>query len=128
MTVSFHYSQTLDILDDLVEDFKLKSKDNADSVNNNNYVENKKTGRLIVMDVSGVADCSNTFGSFLTVITKFSYLAYIYFILFFKERKFEEKLYQKQTFVTFPQSLFHFKPSQRYYRLTCYNHNKSFAV
>lgn len=83
MTVSFHYSQTLDILDDLVEDFKLKSKDNADSVNNNNYVENKKTGRLIVMDVSGVADCSNTFGSFLTVITKFSYhCLYIFHIIF----------------------------------------------
>ena len=70
MTVSFHYSQTLDILDDLVEDFKLKSKDNADSVNNNNYVENKKTGRLIVMGVSGLADCSNTFGSFLNSYNK----------------------------------------------------------
>ena len=71
------------ILDDLVEDFKLKSKDNADSVNNNNYVENKKTGRLIVMDVSGLADCSNTFGSFLTVITKFSYhCLYIFHIIF----------------------------------------------
>ena len=40
--VSFHYPQTLENFDDLVEDFKLKLIDDTDSINNNNYGENQK--------------------------------------------------------------------------------------
>ena len=38
--VSFHYPQTLENFDDLVEDFKLKLIDDTDSINNSNYGEN----------------------------------------------------------------------------------------
>lgn len=41
--VSFHYPQTLETFDDLLEDFKLKKPiDNTDFIDNNNYGENKK--------------------------------------------------------------------------------------
>ena len=60
----FHYPQTLDRLDDVIEDFKLKTTDDTDSINDSEYGENKKLERLIVMDdVSGLADRLNTFAN-----------------------------------------------------------------
>ena len=60
----FHYLQTLDRLDDVIEDFKLKTTDDTDSINDSEYGENKKLERLIVMDdVSGLADRLNTFAN-----------------------------------------------------------------
>ena len=77
--VSFHYPQTLEAFDDLVEEFKLKSIDDTDSsINANKYGKKKKNDRLIVMeDVSDLANRSNIFGSFLTVTRKFGY-HYVY--------------------------------------------------
>ena len=98
--VSFHYPQTLEAFGDLVEEFKLKSIDDTDSsINANNYGEKKKIDHLIVMDnVSGLADCSNIFASFLTVTRNLAIIAFIYFILFCQKRKFGRKSYHKLTF------------------------------
>ena len=53
--VEFHYPQTLDRFDDLIEDFKLKTIEDTDSINETKYGEDKKIQRVIVMDnVSGL--------------------------------------------------------------------------
>ena len=50
----------------LNEDFKIETIEDADSMNETEYVEDKKIQRLIVTDdVSGLADRSNTFANFL---------------------------------------------------------------
>ena len=72
--VEFHYPQTPERFDDLIEDFKLKTIEDIDSINETEYDEDKKIQRLIVMDdVSGLADRSNTLDNFLTVTKKFGY-------------------------------------------------------
>ena len=40
--VTFHYPQTLDRLDDVIENFMLKTIDDTDSINDSEYSENKK--------------------------------------------------------------------------------------
>ena len=50
----------------LNEDFKIETIEDADSMNETEYVKDKKIQRLIVTDdVSGLADRSNTFANFL---------------------------------------------------------------
>ena len=86
--VTFHYPQTLYHLDEVIEDFKLKTIGNIDSINDSEYSENKKIERLIVMDdVSGLADRSNTFADFLAVIRNSAITACIYFTLFYQKNK-----------------------------------------
>ena len=113
--VSFHYPQTLEAFDSLVEEFNLKSIGDTDSsINANNYDGIKKFDRLIVMDdVSGLTDRSNIFASFLTVTRKFGYHC-----VFCQKRKFGRKLHRKLIFLTFLQPLFLSKLSRRYCRLT----------
>ena len=56
-----------------MEDFKLKTIEYTDSINETEYGEDK-IQRLIVMDdVSSLAHQSNTFPNFLTVTRKFGY-------------------------------------------------------
>ena len=55
--IQFHYPQTLERFDDLIEDFKLKTIEDTDSINENEYGEEKRIQRLIATDdVSGLAD------------------------------------------------------------------------
>ena len=55
--VEFHYPKTLERFDDSIEDFKLKTIEDTNSINENEYGEDKKIQRFIVMDdVSGFAD------------------------------------------------------------------------
>ena len=64
--INFHHPKYLTKFDDLIEEFKVKSKASEvtieDNDSNNFYGENKKRDRLIVMgDVSGLADRSENF-------------------------------------------------------------------
>ena len=71
-----HVAKEQDELDSLIETFKLRSREESDDSNilNNSFGENRKLGRLIIMDdVSGVADVSKKFANFLTVTRKFGY-------------------------------------------------------
>ena len=64
--VEFHYPQTLERFDELIEHFKLKTIEVTDSINETEYGEDKKIQCLVVMDdVHGLADRSNTFVNFL---------------------------------------------------------------
>ena len=83
----FHYSQDQNGLKDLLDEFKqISESDETDSKNNvNNIFSEKATrGRLIVMDdVSGLADESKNFASFLTVAWKYRYsCVYIFRTIF----------------------------------------------
>ena len=60
--VEFHYPQTFERFDDLIEDFKLKTVEDTEYINDTEYGKDEKTQRLIVInDVSGLLDRSNTF-------------------------------------------------------------------
>ena len=86
--IEFHYPQTLEHFDDLIEDFKLKAIEDTDSINETKYGGDKKIQHLIVMDdVSGLADRSNTFANFLTVTRKFVIIVSTYFILLYRKKK-----------------------------------------
>ena len=76
-----HIAQEQDKLDSLIETFKQPSHENSDKNNvNNSFGENKKLDQRIVMDdVSGVADISKNFANFLTVLKKFGYNCVYFF-------------------------------------------------
>ena len=79
--VSFYYPRSIDELEDLLEEFKQKSRSEEEATSdsqsaknvNNVFGEKSNCDRLIVMDVSGLADESKKFASFLTVARKYSY-------------------------------------------------------
>ena len=81
--VELHYPRTLERFDDLIEDFQLKTIEDTDSINETEYGEDKNNQGLIVMDnISGLADRSNTFTSFLIVTKKFGHhWVYIFHII-----------------------------------------------
>ena len=79
--IQFHYPQTLERL---IEDFKLKTIEDTDSINETEYGGDKKIKHLIVMDnVSGLADRSNRFASFLTMNRKIGYHCFYTFHIIF---------------------------------------------
>ena len=106
----FHYPKDKHNFEELLEQFK--SKSNAAKLNEtdstelnlyrNSLGEKSKRDQLIVMDyVSGQADSSKKFESFLTVTRKFNYhCAYIFHTLY-PEKKFGNQLYHKQIFLIF---------------------------
>ena len=88
--LDFYYSRNKDQFDNLLEYFKTKSascdenveendthseeNDKVDLIYDKGFGEKSKRNRLIVMDdVSGLADTSSKFASFLTVARKFGY-------------------------------------------------------
>ena len=80
--LEFHYPKNKEHFENLLQDFKIKLSQTGESsdtysVDDNRdgtYGENTKRDRLIVMDdVSGLADTSQKFASFLTVARKFRY-------------------------------------------------------
>ena len=96
--VEFHYPKNTIELEDIIEEFKMRSKasetvkDRFENENNDNdlnysnsfYGENnKKRDRLIVVDdVSGLADISEKLASFLTATPKFgSHCVYLFLII-----------------------------------------------
>ena len=74
----FHYPKNLVEFEDLIEEFKVRSEvsestivDNDNEFSDSFYGENKERDQLVVMDdVSGLADRSEKFSSFLTVARK----------------------------------------------------------
>ena len=76
--MNFHYPKRVDGLNDFLEEFKKQSRNSKDIASaknvNNGFVVKAKRGRLIVMDdVSGLADESKKFASFLAVARKYNY-------------------------------------------------------
>ena len=105
--IEFHYPADEDELSDQLEEFKLKSEndESTDSNNVNNVFGEKSIhDRLIVFDdVSGLADDSKKFVSFLTVARKYSYnCVYIFHTIYPEKANWRTILSETNIYNIFP--------------------------
>ena len=107
--VKFSYPIDEDEFADKLEEFKLESESENNSENNNVNVFGEKSvrDRLIVFDdVSGLADTSKKFVSFLTVARKYSYnCVYIFHTIYPEKSNWRTILSQTNIFNIFPASV-----------------------
>ena len=114
--VEFHYPNGIETFNDILEEFKARSntaKTKAldtnlfEEVVNSGFGEETKRDRLIVIDdVSGLADESKKFVSFLTVARKFNYNCVYVFHKIYPEKENEKRiLSQTNIFNIFPVSV-----------------------
>ena len=112
--IDFSYPNDEDELVDKLEEFKLESEsedDNSNNLNNDNIVNvfGEKTTRdklIIFDDVSGLADDSKKFVSFLTVAHKYSYnCVYIFHTIYPEKSNWHTILSQTNIFNIFPASV-----------------------
>ena len=109
--VNFAYPNDKEELAEKIEEYKLESEnendnDNFDNVNNT-FGENKKRDKLIVFDdVSGLADDSKKFVSFLTVARKYNYnCVYAFHTIYTEKSNWKTILSQTDIFNIFPASV-----------------------
>ena len=111
--VKFSYSTDKEELSEKIEEYKLESEsenenDNYDNYDNVNiFGENKKRDKLIVFDdVSGLADDSKKFASFLTVARKYNYnCVYAFHTIYTEKSNWKTILSQTNIFNIFPASV-----------------------
>ena len=110
--ISFFYPNDINELADLIEEFKLEvetEKNETDNENDNVTIfgEIINRDRLIVFDdVSGLADNSNKFASFLTVARKYKYnCVYIFHTIYPEKATWKTILSQTNIFNIFPASV-----------------------
>ena len=108
--ISFYYPNDVNDLADLIEEFKLEveSEDNENDDNVTSvFGEKINRDRLIVFDdVSGLADKSNKFASFLTVARKYKYnCVYIFHTIYPENTTWKTILSQTNIFNIFPASV-----------------------
>ena len=108
--VKFSYPLDEDELNDKLEEFKLESESENDSIDNNNvnvFGEKSTRDRLIVFDdVSGLADTSKKLVSFLTVARKYSYnCVYIFHTIYPEKSNWRTILSQTNIFNIFSASV-----------------------
>ena len=108
--VKFSYPSDKEELSAKIEEYKLESEsenenDNYDNVNI--FGENKKRDKLIVFDdVSGLADDSKKFASFLTVARKYNYnCVYAFHTIYTEKSNWKTILSQTNIFNIFPASV-----------------------
>ena len=113
-TVEFHYPKNKEHFENLSQEFKLRSRSDkyltkdTDSIRViSDYGENIKRDHLIVMDgVSGLANTSQKFASFLTVTRKFKYhCVYIFHIIHPEKSVWKSILSQTNILNIFPASV-----------------------
>ena len=108
--ISFYYPNGVNDLVDLIEEFKLEVE-SEDNENDNDvtsvFGEKINRDRLIVFDdVSGLADKSNKFASFLTVARKYKYnCVYIFHTIYPENTTWKTILSQTNIFNIFPASV-----------------------
>ena len=109
--VNFAYPNDRDELADKIEEYKLESEsegENDDNIDNvNSFGENKKRDKLIVFDdVSGLADDSKKFASFLTVARKYNYnCIYAFHTIYTEKTNWKTIISQTNIFNIFPASV-----------------------
>ena len=111
--VKFAYPNDKDELADKIEEYKIESEGETNENNEedyqtvNNFGENKKRDKLIVFDdVSGLADDSKKFASFLTVARKYSYSCiYAFHTIYTEKSNWKTILSQTNIFNIFPASV-----------------------
>ena len=112
--ISFFYPNDVNDLVDLIEEFKLEVESESDNENDDRddnitsvFGEKINRDRLIVFDdVSGLADKSNKFASFLTVARKYKYnCVYIFHTIYPENTTWKTILSQTNIFNIFPASV-----------------------
>ena len=108
--VNFAYPTDKEELADKIEEYKLESESENDNDNFDNvniFGENKKRDKLIVFDdVSGLADDSKKFTSFLTVARKYNYnCVYAFHTIYTEKSNWKTILSQTNIFNIFPASV-----------------------
>ena len=108
--VKFDYRHDKEELAQNIEEYKLESESENDYENNDNvniFGEEKKRDRLIVFDdVSGLADESKKFTSFLTVARKYKYnCIYVFHTIYTEKSNWKTILSQTNIFNIFPASI-----------------------
>ena len=111
--VNFTYPNDKYELADKIEEYKLESDSQNDENDEENYQnvntfgENKKRDKLIVFDnVSGLADDSKKFASFLTVARKYNYSCiYAFHTIYTEKDNWKTILSQTNIFNIFPASV-----------------------
>ena len=108
--IEFYYPSDEDELSDKLEEFKLESESDETNNSNNNvnvFGEKSIRDRLIVFDdVSGLADNSKKFASFLTVARKYKYnCVYIFHTIYPEKANWQTILSQTNIFNIFPASI-----------------------
>ena len=109
--ISFFYPNDISELADLIEEFKLEVETEKNEIDENENVtifgEVINRDRLIVFDdVSGLADNSNKFASFLTVARKYKYnCVYIFHTIYPEKATWKTILSQTNIFNIFPASV-----------------------
>ena len=107
--ISFYYPNDVNDLVDLIDEFKLEIE--SEETDNENVIsvfgEKINRDRLIVFDdVSGLADKSNKFASFLTVARKYKYnCVYIFHTIYPENTIWKTILSQTNIFNIFPASV-----------------------
>ena len=109
MKLLFFYPNDVNELADLLEEFKLEleTEETESNDNVNIFDEMINRDRLIVFDdVSGLADNSNKFASFLTVARKYNYnCVYIFHTIYPEKAIWKTILSQTNIFNIFPASV-----------------------
>ena len=103
-----HTAKERDELDSLIETLKLRTRDIVDDNDDVNslFGKNKKMDRLIVMDdVSGVADISRKFATFLSVSRKYGYHCIYVFHITGTLQIWQKIISQTNIFNIFPSSI-----------------------
>ena len=111
--VQFAYPNDKEELADKIEEYKIESESETNENNDedyetvNNFGENKKRDKLIVFDdVSGLADESKKFASFLTVARKYNYnCIYAFHTIYAEKSSWRAILSQTNIFNIFPASV-----------------------
>ena len=106
--VIFCYPQNISEFDYLVENFQRHKKNEGNDEGDNNLIgECNKFDRLIVMDdISGLADKSDIFASFLTVARKFSFtVVYVFHTMYPSKQNWQMIVVQTKMFDIFPGSI-----------------------
>ena len=109
--ISFFYPNDVNKLADLIEEFKLEVETENENEKTENvtsiFGEKINRDRLIVFDdVSGLADHSNKFASFLTVARKYKYnCIYIFHTIYPEKATWKTILSQTNIFNIFPASV-----------------------
>ena len=110
--VKFYYPRSVDELDDLLEEFKQKSRSedevtsdsqSAKNVNNVFWEKSNRDRHIVMDDVSGLADESKKCASFLTVARKYDYSCmYIFHSIYPEKTVWRTILSQTNIYNIFP--------------------------
>ena len=139
-SVDFHYPNRLETFNNLLDEFKPRSNtaktkaldtySSEEVVNNDGFREETKHNQLLVMhNISGLADESKMFASFLTVACKFDYsCVYIFHTIYPEKNKLEIDSFTNEYFKYFSSKCFVNKCRKNFRRCLYQKNKKVYSI